>query len=28
VIEPEAVRTQVRRSAEQLLRRISPVAVR
>ena len=28
VIEPEAVRAQVRRSAEQLLRRISPVAVR
>jgi len=28
VIEPEAVRTQVRRSAEELLRRISPVAVR
>ena len=28
VIEPEVVRAQVRRSAEQLLRRISPVAVR
>jgi len=28
VIEPEVVRTQVRRSAEQLLRGIRPVAVR